>query len=190
MIPAGGLNALRLLDAEGAPARPSGMVVPRGAVTDLAARLTRRAKHYPALRVTALPDALVFWSVADEVGLPWSDDDPLYLAQAGKAVFFPAGKRVALPGKWTEGVIDRLAAAKTLSRPILLLPTHLSFIAPAFEPGPAAPSANATVSGEWNRSRLEGRGDEDGHNRALRAIGLGKNSAPVPAVDWAELARP
>jgi hypothetical protein len=150
MTSAGGLNALRLLDGVGVSGRPSGMVLPRRAVPGLAARLAKRARHYPALRVTRTAEALVFWSVADEVSLPWVDDEPVYLAHAGKAVFFPAGKRVALPGRWAEGVLDRLAAAKALSRPILLLP--------------------------------------EGETGGLRAVGLGRNSAPVPAVDWAELA--
>jgi hypothetical protein len=152
MISAAGLNRLCLLDREGAPVRPSGLMLARSVVADVAARLAKRAKHYPSLRATRTEDALILWSVADDVSLPWSDDEPLYLAHAGKAVFFPADKRVALPGRWAEAVIDRLVAARGLSRPVLLLP--------------------------------------EGECGGLRAIGLAKNSAPVPSIDWAELAGP
>lgn len=148
MKPADGLNTLRFVSADGWRVAPAGVIVPGRSVGPLAERLAKRARHYPSLRVTALRDRLIFWSVADEVSLPWIEEEPVYLTHIEKAVFLPIGQRPAFPAKWTDPIIDRLARQKEVSRPVLLLPSD----------GPP------------------------------RAVGLGRNSRPVPAVDWKGMA--
>ena len=118
------LNALRLIDAEGQSRKPAGVVLARRDVASMAERLATRARHYASLRVTAFRDRVVFWSIADEVSLPWLDEGALYLTQVDKAIFFPADKRPDLPPRWTEAITTRLAEAKGLSRPFLLWPSQ------------------------------------------------------------------
>lgn len=124
MKPAGSLNALRLIDAEGRRASPSGLVVSRHEMSSMAARLGARAHHYASLRVTAFQDRLIFWSLADDVRLPWSDGGPVYLTHIDKTIFFPIDKRPDLPARWIDAIIGRLTAAKDVSRPILLWPSQ------------------------------------------------------------------
>lgn len=117
------LNALRLVDAKGPPAFPSGMVLSRHEASSVAARLAARAQHYASLRVTAFRDRLIFWSTADNVRLPWFDDGPVYLAHIDKALFFPIDKRPDLPARWIDAIVNRLTTSKELSRPVLLWPS-------------------------------------------------------------------
>lgn len=113
-------NRLRLVDAEAGPARPSGVAVPRSDVAAMAGRLSRRADHYASLRVTGFREWIVFWSVADDVRLPWFGDRAIYLAHLEKTIFFPAGKRLTLPGKLAEAVAARLVAGTEAALPVLL----------------------------------------------------------------------
>jgi hypothetical protein len=116
------MNRLRLLERDGGEARPAGLILGRHLIADAATRLARRARHYAALRVTASRNSLIFWSTANDVPLPWFDEEPVYLAQRDKIVFFPADRTLDLPDKWSERILDRLAGKNGLSRPILLLP--------------------------------------------------------------------
>jgi hypothetical protein len=117
------LNRLRLVDAEAPPTRPSGVAALRSDVAALGRRLSRRADHYASVRVTGFREWIVFWSVADDVRLPWFDDGAIYLTHLEKTIFFPAGKRLTLPGKWTEAVAARLVAGKEAALPVLLWPS-------------------------------------------------------------------
>jgi hypothetical protein len=123
MKPASSLNALRLIPAEGAR-DPAGMIVSRRDAARMVGRLAKRAQHYSALRVTAFRDRLVFWSIADEVRLPWFDEGAVYLTHVDKTMFFPVDKRPDVPAKWIEAITARLTAAKGLSRPLLLWPSQ------------------------------------------------------------------
>ena len=120
---AASLNRLRLVDAEASPARPAGVAALRSDVTAIAGRLSRRADHYASVRVTGFREWIVFWSVADDVRLPWFDDGAIYLTHLEKTIFFPAGKRLMLPAKWADAIAARLLAGKAASLPILLWPS-------------------------------------------------------------------
>lgn len=123
MKTAGGLNRLRLLEVNGWHAAPAGVIVSGTPVAPLAKRLEKRTRHYTSLRVTFLRGQLIFWSVANEVELPWVEEEPIYLAHMEKTVFFPASQRPDLPAGWIEPIIGQLASQKELSRPVLLLPS-------------------------------------------------------------------
>ena len=123
MKPTGFLNTLRFVEAEGYRSAPAGVIVPASSVPFLAERLKKRASHYSSLRVTALRDRLIFWSVSDEVRLPWLEDELVYLTHMEKMIFFPIGLRPNLPAKWADRIVGRLSEWKGLLQPILLLPS-------------------------------------------------------------------
>lgn len=121
MNSAGGLITLRLVSIDRWRAAPAGVIVSGRSIGPLAERLEKRARHYPSLRVTALREQLIFWSLADEVNLPWIEEEPIYLTHLEKTIFFPVGQRPNIPTTWIDQIIDRLAKQKGLSRPVLLL---------------------------------------------------------------------
>ena len=121
---ASSLNALRLIDAGGPAGSPSGVILSRREVASMAERLAKRAHHYASLRVTAFRDRFVFWSVADDVRLPWFDESAVYLTHIDKTIFFPVDKRPDLPAKWIDAITARLTAVKGVSRPVLLWPSR------------------------------------------------------------------
>jgi len=122
MRPAGAHNTLRLIDAEMPSGNPAGVVLARRDAASVAGRLAKRVRHYSSLRVTAFRDRVIFWSIADEVRLPWFDDGAVYLTHIDKTLFFPADQGPVLPHRWADAIADRLAAAKEVSRPLLLWP--------------------------------------------------------------------
>jgi hypothetical protein len=125
MRPAGAHNTLRLIDAEMPSGTPAGVVLARRDAAAVAERLAKRVRHYSSLRVTVFRDRLIFWSIADEVRLPWfGDDSVVYLTHIDKTLFFPADRQPVLPRKWAEAIADRLAAAKEVSRTLLLWPSQ------------------------------------------------------------------
>lgn len=123
MNAAAALNRLRLADSDAPSVRPSGVAVPRSDVAALAGPLSRRADHYASVRVTAFREWTVFWSVADDVRLPWFGDGAIYLTHLEKTIFFPAEKRLTLPGKLADAVAARLVAGKGAALPVLLWPS-------------------------------------------------------------------
>ena len=123
------LNTIRLLPAEPDDISPVGMVVSGESVAKLARSLAARAKHYSTLRVTRFQSRLVFWSIDEDVKLPWAVKVDAYLSQSNKLVFYPVAFQPDLPGKWTEPLIDRLVRDKSISSPVLLLPSDGEVIA-------------------------------------------------------------
>jgi hypothetical protein len=124
MRPAGALNGLRLVDAGGPTLRPAGVVVSCPDIAAAAERLTKRAGHYPSLRVTAFDEKIAVWSLADDVQLPWLGEGVTYLAHLGKTLFFPVDQRPDLPARYAEAIAARLRLETGLSLPLLLWPSH------------------------------------------------------------------